>query len=169
MNKLYFITGASGSGKTTAVKALEKEQSHNVAFFYFDSVGVPNDEEMRQRYGSGEGWQKATTLYWVREIKNTSLRNSLTILDGQMRLSFIKEACEQEGVTDYEIILFDCSDEERKRRLTERGNSELANDEMMNWARYLKQEAEAVSAHIIDTTSLTLDESVHALKTIMHV
>lgn len=36
----------------------------DVAFCYFDSVGVPTKEEMEKQYGSGENWQKATMRFF---------------------------------------------------------------------------------------------------------
>ncbi len=167
MNKLYFITGASGSGKTTAAKDLEKELPE-VVFCYFDSIGVPTKDQMQGKYGSGENWQKATTFFWVKQIKNKYLAEKPAVLDGQMRLSYIEDACIKEGVNNYEIILFDCSDEERKRRLTERGHPELANEEMMSWAKYLRQEAKAAKSTVVDTTKLSRQENIQKLKALLN-
>lgn len=41
MKKLFFITGASGVGKTTTIKNIQKDNK-DIAFFYFDSLGVPS-------------------------------------------------------------------------------------------------------------------------------
>jgi len=68
INEYYiFITGASGVGKTTTVRMLEKEYSEKFTFYYFDSVGVPSNEEMIRVYGSGENWQRITTEKWVKK------------------------------------------------------------------------------------------------------
>ncbi len=58
------------------------------------------------------------------------------------------------GITDYDVILLDCSDEERRRRLFDRGQKELADENMMNWAKYLRRESELRGYHIIDITYL---------------
>jgi tRNA A37 N6-isopentenylltransferase MiaA len=43
MHTLYFVIGASGSGKTAA--AYEFERVTRARVFYFDSVGVPSEQE----------------------------------------------------------------------------------------------------------------------------
>ncbi len=98
MNKIYFVTGASGSGKTTTIKNIEKDKMLEVAFCYFDSVGVPTNEEMIKQYGSGENWQKVITSFWIKEIKEKYLDKQSAILDGQMRLSFIVDACKENNM-----------------------------------------------------------------------
>lgn len=167
MNKIYFITGASGSGKTTIIKTIEKNKMLDVAFCYFDSVGVPTNEEMIEKYGSGENWQKAITSFWIKEIKEKYLDQKSAILDGQMRLSFITDACKENNLTNYEIILFDCTDEERSKRLIARGHPELVNPDMMNWAKYLREEAKSLNAKIIDNTNQTQEESTEAFLTLI--
>src|SRR5216683_2228979 len=139
MNKLIFVTGASGSGKTTALKQAEQATDNSFTFFYFDSVGVPTPEEMEKHHGSGEEWQRQTTVYWTQRMMEAA-DNSLPILDGQMRLAFIDEACVSNNVSEYSIILVDCSDEVRRSRLIGRGHEELANKQTMNWASYLRDE-----------------------------
>lgn len=167
MNKIYFITGASGSGKTTTIKNIEKEKILDVAFCYFDSVGVPTNEEMIKQYGSGENWQKSITSFWIKEIKEKYLDKQSAILDGQMRLSFITDACKENNLTNYEIILFDCNDEVRSKRLIDRGHPELVNPDMMNWAKYLREEAKNLGAKIIDNSNQTEAESVEEFLTLI--
>ena len=161
MHSLIFVTGASGAGKTTVVKMLEKHATFDLQFCYFDSIGVPSNEEMIKLYGSGENWQKATTKLWVKKIVNQYLAKKETILDGQMRLSFINDACSTNEIVDYRIFLFDCNDEVRKMRLIGRGQPELANKDMMNWSKFLRVEAAADErATIFDTSRLSLQETV---------
>lgn len=38
---IFFIIGASGSGKTTTVNAIERMQLPDFTILYFDSIGVP--------------------------------------------------------------------------------------------------------------------------------
>jgi hypothetical protein len=162
-HRIFFITGASGAGKTATVSAVEKMALPNVEFCYFDRIGVPSPEEMIKEYGSGERWQQAKTLEWVQLIKQKYLAAKDVVLDGQARMSFIASACAAEGLKDYEIVLFDCSDQERTRRLAERGQPELANEDMLNWARYLRNEAVSGGYQMIDTTNLAIKEAVNAL------
>lgn len=167
MNKLYFITGASGAGKTTVIKLLEKEDQTKFAFCYFDSIGVPTFEEMNDQFGSPENWQKTATNRWVERIKIDHLPTKQVIFDGQMRLSFITKACLNNQISNYQIILFDCNDEERAERLIARGHPELANPDMMKWAEFLRLEAKELNVTVVDTTSKTERESLEFLKAIL--
>lgn len=115
---------------------------------------------MITKYGSGENWQKEITSFWIKEIKAKYLDKQSTILDGQMRLSFIVDACKENNLTNYEIILFDCSDEERSKRLIAREHPELVNPDMMNWTKYLRKEAKNLKIEIIDNTGLSETETL---------
>ncbi len=164
MRNLLFVTGASGAGKTVTVERLQKMHPDELAFYYFDSVGVPSPEEMIRDFGSGDEWQRQTTQKWVKTIIDSGLTEKPAILDGQMRVAFILEACAKYQLDDFRIVLVDCSDDVRKQRLIERGHPELANNDMMNWAAYLRSEAlEAEGAQVIDTTGLTIPEAAECL------
>ena len=160
MNKTFFVIGASGSGKTTVIKALDKAGLPNFKTVYFDSIGVPSLEEMNVKYNGPEEWQRIKTAEWVKIIKETFILDTNVILDGQTRPIFIEEACIENDIIAYEVILFDCSDEERTKRLVSRGHPELANEQMMNWARYLRQESQKRAYQIIDNTDLTFEETL---------
>ena len=161
MNQIIFVTGASGSGKTTIVKAVDSAGKVNFSFHYFDSMGVPSVDEMIERYGSSDEWQRMATNDWVRRIKEEYLPHKPTLLDGQMRLAYIDEACKRYDIKNYQIILFDCDDAERKKRLVQRGHPDLANENMMNWAKYLRNEANKNErAVILDTSGNSLDASI---------
>lgn len=160
MNKIFFVIGASGSGKTTVINALDKAGLSEFKTVYFDSIGVPTLEEMSAKYNGPEEWQRIKTAEWVKTIKETLISDTHVILDGQTRPIFIEEACIENGIIAYEAILFDCSDEERTKRLVARGHSELANEQMMNWARYLRQEGQKRAYQIIDNTDLTFEETL---------
>jgi adenylate kinase family enzyme len=169
MNKIYFITGASGAGKTTTAKNLENSKLLDASFYYFDrSHKIPTREEMEKEFGSQENWQLKTTSTWVNEIKNEILSEKSAILDRQTRLSYIKKVCEEDKIDNYEIILFDCEDSVREERLIKRGHPELANSDMRNWAKSLRNEALEYGAKIIDTTNVTPEESMQKLLNILN-
>jgi dephospho-CoA kinase len=159
-----FLIGASGAGKTTTVKVLEKEGLPNFVICYFDSIGVPPEKEMIEQYGSREEWQRVKTVEWVKRIKAELLPKTNVILDAQTRPAFIEEACRENSISDSKTILIDCTDEMRRERLEKRKQAELANDRMMNWAKFLRNECEAQGCTILDTSRLTPDETLSALK-----
>ena len=160
MKKLFFLIGASGAGKTTAVKELERQSVPHLQILYFDSIGVPSIEEMEKNYGGPEEWQKAKTREWVQTIKRDFLPNSNVLFDGQTRPSFIEKACHENEIKEFEIILLDCSDDERKRRLIARGQESLADENMMNWSRFLRSECQVRECLIIDNTKMNSKETV---------
>jgi len=58
---ILVVTGASGAGKTTAVRSLEKRAYAHVRCHYFDSLGVPSLEAMGRDFGGPEAWQLNAT------------------------------------------------------------------------------------------------------------
>src|SRR3989344_874129 len=109
-HRMYFLVGASGSGKTTVIKEVEKMNLPNLQVFYFDSIGIPSFEDMKKEYGSTDEWQRTMTKEWLKRMKRASAKNRV-VLDGQIRPSFILEACKEQEIEDYKIILFDCADD----------------------------------------------------------
>lgn len=164
--KILFVTGASGSGKTTLLKELESVDKLNASYYYFDSIGVPSHEEMVRDYGSGDEWQRQTTQVWLDRILSDNKRD-IAILDGQMRLAFILDACRQKGFENYKIILVDCNDRVRRNRLAKRGQPELASEDMMNWAAYLRREAVDIGATVLDTSGLSRQYSQRKLRELL--
>jgi hypothetical protein len=78
-----------------------------------------------------------------------------------MRLSFVSEAATAAGITDYALILVDCDDATRTRRLiVDRRSPDLATATMMNWAKVLRDEAERMRCAIVDTTITPLEVCV---------
>jgi dephospho-CoA kinase len=166
MNTIYFVIGASGSGKTSAVHELEKNSGSNLKTFFFDTIGVPSERERIEKWGSGGGWQRAMTIEWVKRIRG-ELTNSKAMLDGQTRPTFIAEACNIHKVKSYKVILIDCSDEVRRARLLQRGQPELASEQMMVWARYLITETTRTGGAIINNDGLSIAETAAALAAIV--
>jgi len=166
MKKIYFIIGASGSGKTTTLKALEK-QGWPAKFCYFDSAGVSTVEEMIKDFCSEEEWQRLKIKDWVKKIKNDLLPSGDVFFDVQARPSFIEEACLENKISNFEIILFDCENKERIFRLKSRGQSDLANEKMINWADFLRKDCQNKAYFILDNSGLNLDSSLLFLKSIL--
>jgi hypothetical protein len=61
-------------------------------------------------------------------------------------------------------VVIDCSDSVRVARLTnDRRQPDLANEDMMNWGRFLREEAKRGNYEILDTGSLPFRSSVNQL------
>jgi thymidylate kinase len=155
---LVVLTGASGAGKTAIAGAVAERFAEAVQVFRFDSIGVPSTDQMIAQYGSTEGWQRAKTLEWFEKLAATSGK---ILFEGQVRIAFLEEAARLVALPPPTIILVDCDDETRARRLTlQRGQPELANPTMFDWARYLRIEAASGGYPVLDTSNLSLEESV---------
>jgi ABC-type taurine transport system ATPase subunit len=159
--RLVVLTGASGSGKTTIARAVQQRHAGLATVLFFDSIGVPSIERMIAHHGSGEAWQKAATLRWMERIAGMSVHTRNVLFEGQARISFLEEGVASVGIEDFHIVLVDCDDATRAHRLSlRRGQSELANPTMMNWAEVLRAEAELAGCDILDTSTASLDTCV---------
>jgi len=161
---LVVLTGASGSGKTVIARSFAARYPDVADTLFFDSIGVPSRDEMIRQFGSGEEWQRSMTMEWMRDI-GTRLATRSILFEGQMRLSFIHEAAQAANISDYLVVLVDCDDATRRHRLIhERGQPDLATADMANWARYLREEAQASNARVIDTTGLSPIDAVEIVR-----
>ena len=168
MPMILAITGASGAGKTAVVQGLVAHSLPGVQFHFFDSVGVPTAAEMTEGFGSPEGWQGATTHAWIARLAEAVDGRQLDVLDGQMKPSVLVEAFAANHVSVGRILLLDCSPEVRQKRLTARGQPELASTQMMTWAAYLRGQADALHVPVLDTSALTLAAATGAVVQHIH-
>jgi len=162
------LTGASGAGKTTIARSVEKLRLTNCEVHFFDSIGVPSVEQMRKEYGPGYEpggtWQRAMTLLWMRRIRTILDCGTSVLLEGQMRISFIREALAESQISSARILLLDCDDITRAERLkVHRLQPDRANSDMMNWARYLREEAHAAQIRVLDTGRLSVAKCVDVI------
>lgn len=164
---ILVVTGASGAGKTTAVHALEARLLPGVRCFYFDSIGVPSEDEMRREHGGGEQWQAWATERRLRELDRLGADVHVAVLDGQTRPSFVATAAASVG-RQVHTVLLDCAADERDARLRHgRGQPELATNDMTSWAAYLRGQADALGLPVIDTSRLSPDAVADRLADIM--
>lgn len=155
--RLVILTGASGSGKTTIADAIRIGCHGLVEVLHFDRIEILSSEAMVAGWGSGEAWQRAMTMEWMARIAVMPDQGRPVLFEGQTRLAFLREALDAAGLADAHVILVDCDDETRMRRLTgERRQPELANPRMMNWARFLRQEAYEAECEVLDTAGMPL-------------
>ena len=161
---LVVLIGASGSGKTTIAEAIAAQRPQDLDVFHFDRIGVPAVERMIADYGSPAGWQRAKTFDWMFRLAGTVDPGRDVLFEGQMRLAFLSAAIAASGLTDCIPVLVDCDDETRRRRLSlDRMQPELADQSMMDWARFLRDEATSAGCEILDTSALSLAASVEAV------
>jgi shikimate kinase len=159
--RFVVLIGASGSGKTTIARAIERDHGAEVRVFYFDQIGVPSVDRMIAECGSSEAWQRAKTFEWMVKLAPHCGSGQGVLFEGQTRLSFLAEAAASAGITAYSSLLVDCDDEMRFRRLSvKRQQPELANENMMTWADYLRRDARKRGCEVLDTSEIDLDQCV---------
>ena len=95
---LFILTGASGAGKTSIANAVASISDIPIDVYNFDSIGIPTLEQMVAEYDSGEEWQKAMTLLWMKRLALEKNASSHILLEGQMRFSFIEAAAIETGI-----------------------------------------------------------------------
>ncbi len=156
---IYFITGASGVGKTTLVNQLEERyKSKPWMFLHFDHIGVPSIPEMINEYGSPSGWQEAKAHEWIDQLINRYDGEKI-FFEGQVNLQFIRDGFKKHHFKDYLLILIDCSEQVMQKRLVhERKQPELFNADMRNWLMFLRDQAKKFEATIIDSSDLSEKE-----------
>ena len=54
--RLYFIGGASGSGKTAVMPHLKELLGDDIAVYDFDDIGVPEGADKKWRQESSKKW-----------------------------------------------------------------------------------------------------------------
>ena len=168
--RIFFITGASGTGKTTLVSEIRDKYRSEKSweFLHFDTIGVPRPEEMAEHFGSRENWQKETTFSWIKKLVMGFKDKEIIIFEGQVNLQFIREGFLHYGFSDYEIILLDCRESVMEKRLTkDRNQPELVSQDMKNWLSFLRKQGMSFGVKIIDTSFKTRSEMLKSFEEIL--
>jgi hypothetical protein len=120
---IFFVTGASGSGKTTVIPELYKVCSEFIIL------------DLDSLYGPGlEDWEIISNL-WIRIANQLLLNQKVTILCGTFMPASFENAYLNEQFSPYFIGLY-CEDEIREYRLKLRGwSNEMVQDhkEFNDW------------------------------------
>ena len=146
------VTGASGAGKTTALHALREHIPEKLLpLLWFDALGVPSEDEMIRCWDSGRGWQKAMTYFWVQTARAVYRMRPLVILEGQFDPQYAFAACSANRMR-HRIALVKADPATRLDRLKQRGQPELATDDMTKWAAYLEENTRMLGGNIVDAS-----------------
>ncbi len=125
---LFFIVGASGSGKTACITSL-KELLPNSNIQDFDDIGTPENADAR--------WRQEATERWLQKYFEESGSYDSYCICGQAVLGEILACPTSLKIPKINICLLDVADIERINRLQNRGTF-VADQNMLNWAAWLR-------------------------------
>ena len=126
MIRLYFIGGASGSGKTAVMPHLKELLGDGIAVYDFDDIGVPE--------GADKKWRQESTEKWLQKLLSEG--KDACLLD-QIVLGEILVCPFAKQIDKVIFCLLDVSDFERIQRLKKR-NTYGADQNMLNWSAWLR-------------------------------
>jgi len=160
MNKIYFISGASGVGKTTVMKELKKTLPEEQFDIHdFDERGVPDN--------AGHDWRIEETKYWINLGDAIAKEGKSLVVCGLSNpdemLEFSKEIN-----TPVETILLDAKPEIIENRLRSRNQDEHIRKDLeraacpveeftknnTNFAIMLRKICDSHGCRVIDTSEI---------------
>ena len=161
---ILFVYGASGVGKSTAVRALAARSLPGVCCHQFDDIGVPSIDVMNEDFGGPEAWQADATRCWVDKLAAETQNPTVHVLEGQTRASMIRDALEAHPAIVARIVFLNCDTDVRNERLRgPRQRPDLVTPQMDCWAAYLCGQAHALRLPIVDATHRTVEQVADAL------
>lgn len=125
---IYFIAGASGSGKSAIIEDL-KLALPNAAIHDFDDIGVPENAD--------KIWRQKATEQWLQRYLTQKDSVGIFCVCGQVVLGEILACPSANKIGKVNFCLLEVSDFERIRRLKKQ-NAYGADQNMLNWAAWLR-------------------------------
>lgn len=110
--KIFFITGVNGAGKSTIIPLLKKKLPHQYRVYDFDEVGVPKNVD--------KAWRVETTKHWFRIAQKNAIKNIDTIVCGLTVPKEIFSVLKKNQKWETQIALLDVSKKEITTRLRRR-------------------------------------------------
>ena len=126
MTKLYFIGGASGSGKTAIMAELQTILGNEIKVYDFDDIGVPD--------GADKKWRQESTEKWLQKLLADDKDACLL---GQIVLGEILACPSSKQIDKINFCLLDVNDFERIQRLKKRNTYGL-DQNMLNWSAWIR-------------------------------
>jgi uridine phosphorylase len=125
---IFFVTGASGSGKTACMPELARRLPE-VALHDFDELGVPP--------GATKVWRQESTEAWLRRGIEYAREGRDLVVCGQAVLGEVLACPSAPEAGAVAVCLLDCDDVLRIDRLRARGTHGATQD-TLSWAAWLR-------------------------------
>lgn len=130
---MFFISGASGSGKTSLLPLL-RNLLPDIDVEEFDSVGVPPDADT--------AWRQRTTEAWIQKAVSREASGREMLLVGHVQYGEVLACLTASRLSSISMCLLDCADPVRIARIRARdGHSRWATMEMLSWASFQRMHA----------------------------
>lgn len=126
---MHCIIGASGSGKSAVMPYLSKLMPE-LRLYDFDEIGVPDDADA--------AWRQRTTVQWLAKLNRDHAKQPCCLL-GQMVPAEIYSVKLFDCLAGVTIVLLDCADDVRIKRLRQRGSNAI-DQHGLNWSSWLRQQ-----------------------------
>lgn len=161
---IVVLTGASGAGKTTLIRALEQLALPGIACVECTAIydALPGNVK-----ADGAIAQDAILQHWIEwTLVQPALR--VAVLATQIRPHKAIALLRRSGIASCKIVLIEAANDVRNSRLRgPRGEPGLASAQMDSWAAYLRGQADALDLPIIDTSQTTVESSLAELRAIV--
>lgn len=152
---LFFLTGASGVGKSTAARILFDARREYVTLecdiLWRDFFNTPQD-----------GYADFRDT-WLRLAANVSQYGKFALLCGCVTPQQILSRPRKRYFSELHFIGITCSDEEMARRMARRGFEQAHAAASGEFNRWLRQEGAAAGIEIIDATGLTPEQTARQI------
>ena len=143
---LYFIGGASGSGKTAVIPYLKELLGDGIAVYDFDDIGAPEDADKR--------WRQESTERWLQKLLSDAKDACLL---GQIVLGEILACPSAKQIDKVNFCLLDVGDFERIQRL-KKGNSYGIDQNTLNCSAWLRMHTRDLewAPHVIQENAASI-------------
>lgn len=139
---LFFIFGASGSGKSAGVKPLQKRLPE-LAIYDFDAIfSTSNANDFGDWRIQPQKWRQQVTEYWLKQaLANQAKQIDMVVCGGAVPGEVL--ACPSYPKVEKTFFcLLDCYDVDRIDRIRGRGfGTEVASQDSLSWAAWLRMHA----------------------------
>lgn len=161
MESIVFISGLSGTGKSTIVDYFSNNPIKGWQFYDYDKGKhpVPADESDHLE------WRKLQSEYWLQVAKENAEQSINTCILGMAlypKNTYELPTAKYFG-DNIHFALIDCEDEERKKRLFDRGTPRHWQGKKDFYAEFRKVNSEH-RGKIFDTTDKTIDQTADEIK-----